>query len=62
MPAGKPAGQACVQLDPAGDCRLFGQPSRPAVCVSLQPHASMCGNDRTHALTYLQTLERLTAP
>jgi len=60
MPDGKPAGIACVQLDAAGDCRLFGLPQRPAVCVSLRPEPSMCGTDRAQALAYLSALEALT--
>jgi len=62
MPQGKPAGVPCVQLDEQWRCRLFGHPSRPAVCGSLQPSAEMCGPDRTHALQWLQRLDALTAP
>lgn len=62
MPQGKPAGMACVQLDDAGRCRLFGQPQRPAVCRSLQPSADMCGTDRAHAMRWLARLEAVTAP
>ena len=61
MPAGKPAGVRCVQLDAANGCRLFGRPERPAVCGGLQPQAEMCGDTRQHALLYLDRLERLTA-
>ena len=62
MPDGKPAGVACVQLDEALRCRLFGDPRRPAVCGGLRPSASMCGNDRAAALTHLSMLEAATAP
>ena len=62
MPQGKPAGVACVQLDEALRCRLFGKPERPAVCVSLRPAPEMCGADRDAALATLDTLERLTRP
>lgn len=61
MPRGKPAGVACVQLDAAGRCRLFGDPRRPTVCASLQPAPEMCGNHRAHALHWLARLEALTA-
>lgn len=61
MPQGKPAGVRCVQLDASDRCQLFGDPRRPAVCASLQPSAEMCGADRTHAMRFLDRLERLTA-
>ncbi len=62
MPGGKPADQACVQLDDARRCRLFGRPERPAVCLSLQPNPQMCGTSRQQAMAWLQRLERQTAP
>ena len=62
MPLGKPAGQPCVQLDAQGLCRLFGQPERPAVCLSLQPSADMCGSSREQALHWLGRLEAATRP
>lgn len=61
MPQGKPAGVPCVQLDADGRCRLFNQPSRPAVCSGLRPEPVMCGVSREQALQYLTELERLTA-
>ena len=62
LPLGKPAGQACVQLDAGLRCRLFGQPERPVVCASLRPQAAMCGSDRQEALQTWVHWERLTAP
>jgi hypothetical protein len=62
MPHGKPAGMPCVQLDDELRCRLFGDPSRPAVCASLRPTPSMCGASREHALAYLAELEAATRP
>ncbi len=62
MPAGKPAGVPCVQLDAAGLCRLFGKPERPAFCGSLQAAADMCGDSREHALRFLTRLEMATRP
>lgn len=58
----KPAGVACVQLDGAGRCRIFGRPERPDVCRSLQPSAEMCGDSRAHAMHWLARLEAATAP
>lgn len=62
MPAGKPAGVRCVQLDDQQRCRLFGRPERPAVCASLRPEPAMCGADRAQALLRLARLEALTRP
>ena len=62
MPNGKPAGVRCVQLADDMRCLIFGQPERPAFCGGLQPSAEMCGPDRTHAMRWLATLERATAP
>jgi hypothetical protein len=62
MPAGKPAGVRCIQLDEQERCRLFGRPDRPAVCVSLQPSAEMCGADQEQAMLWLRRLELSTRP
>jgi Fe-S-cluster containining protein len=62
MPHGKPAGMPCVQLMDNYGCAIFGQPERPAVCMSLRPHVSMCGLLRGEAMDNLIRLERETAP
>lgn len=62
MESGKPAGVRCVQLTSENQCRLFGDPRRPAVCVSLQPAEAMCGESADQAMVYLEGLERLTRP
>lgn len=62
MPHGKPAGMPCIQLDDAYRCRLFDDPRRPAVCASLKPSASLCGDSRADALSGLAELERWTTP
>jgi hypothetical protein len=61
MPHGKPAGVRCIQLDDDNGCKIFGQPERPAVCLSLQSSSDMCGPSREHAMFYLARLERLTS-
>ena len=61
MPNGKPAGVRCVQLSDDNRCRIFGQPSRPAVCAQLKPSTEMCGETREHAMTFLARLEALTS-
>jgi len=62
MPAGKPAGIRCIQLDADNRCRIYGLPERPAVCSRLRAGIEMCGATREEALVYLTALERATAP
>jgi uncharacterized protein len=62
MPAGKPAGVRCAQLTHDNQCKLFGRPERPLVCVSLRPSAEMCGRTNDEALIYLALLEQATTP
>lgn len=62
LPQGKPAGVPCPQLTDDLRCALFGKPQRPQCCSGLSPSVEMCGDDRTHALVWLQTLEQDTAP
>lgn len=62
MPDGKKAGMRCVQLTVDNQCKIFGQHERPAVCASLMPSHEMCGDNSTHAITWLSTLEQLTSP
>lgn len=60
MPGGKPAGLRCLHLTPDGRCKLFGLPSRPGVCLRLQPSEEMCGRTDAHAYRYLAWLEEAT--
>lgn len=62
MPQGKPAGVPCAQLDAQFQCKVFGQPERPACCSGLQPSADMCGENRAHALHWLAAMEDATRP
>jgi hypothetical protein len=62
MPAGKAAGQRCIQLDGMNNCLLFAKPERPAVCLNLMPSAAMCGDNREQALLMLSNLEVATLP
>jgi len=57
---GMPAGLPCIQLLPDMRCALFGQPERPAVCVSLRPTEEICGRNREEALAHLVGLELTT--
>lgn len=60
MPAGKPAGIRCVQLDDDNLCRLFGDPRRPAVCEQFRFDVSLCGERREQALERIASLETVT--
>lgn len=51
-----------MQLLPDFRCAIFGQPERPAVCVSLRPTEEMCGAHRDEALAFLAALEAATRP
>jgi uncharacterized protein len=62
MPNGKPAGVRCVQLNDENACKIFGEPSRPAFCASLQASVEMCNETREQAMMWLTRLEHLTAP
>ncbi|MFQ6372349.1 YkgJ family cysteine cluster protein [Shewanella sp. YIC-542] len=61
MPAGKPAGVRCVQLDEHNLCRLFGKPERPQVCCEFQPSADVCGDSKDQALWLIGNLEQQTS-
>lgn len=61
-PTGKPAGIPCVQLLDDYRCAIFGRPERPAVCRSLRPSPTMCGDDRGEAMAGLAALEAATRP
>lgn len=62
MPAGKRAGERCVQLTVDQQCRLFGHPDRPEVCTAFAPSPDMCADDRNQAIIWLTALERATLP
>lgn len=60
MPAGKPAGVPCVQLDASARCRLFGLPERPRVCLGFRPEPEVCGASAAQAMQLIATLELAT--
>lgn len=62
MPQGKKANERCIQLDENNLCKIFWDPRRPKVCGDLAPSKEMCGQSREEALTYLEELEKATAP
>ncbi len=57
MPDGKPAGMRCVQLNKDNLCLLFGQTSRPAVCLQFKAEQAICANTNSEALAILTQLE-----
>jgi len=60
MPRGKPAGIKCIHLDDEYRCRLFGDPSRPEVCIRFLPEPEFCGTNRSEALKILAGLSDIT--
>ena len=63
MPDGKPAGTACVNLNPESfECRIWNHEDYPTFCRGLQASEEMCGGTREYALEYLAKLEILTRP
>ncbi|KAA1190011.1 YkgJ family cysteine cluster protein [Pseudohalioglobus sediminis] len=62
MPAGKPAGVACVHLTTEMSCLLFGDPRRPRLCDAFQAEPAVCGESREQALVMIGELERRSAP
>jgi hypothetical protein len=63
MPEGKPAGHACLHLDPVTKlCRIWEKENYPQVCREFRPSPEFCGHDRASALHELKRLEELTDP
>jgi uncharacterized cysteine cluster protein YcgN (CxxCxxCC family) len=61
MPAGKPAGVRCANLNDRNECMLYGKRERPAFCTGWQPTPEYCGRRFDQAMSNLATLERDTA-
>lgn len=62
MPAGKPAGIRCVNLDAEDRCIIHGRADYPDVCRNFKASEEMCGNGDDQAREYLTALEALTKP
>ena len=61
MPGGKPAGVACVNLDPDSyACRIWGTAEDPAVCARFAAQPEVCGESRAQALDLIARLEEDT--
>jgi hypothetical protein len=57
---GKPAGVRCIQLDDNNLCRLFGDKTRPKVCLDFKATADVCGDTNTEAMRIISYLEQVT--
>lgn len=62
MPEGKVEGVRCIQLDDNNLCKLFGQSSRPDVCLSFKAYEEFCGDSSEVALQRLTVLEQQSTP
>ncbi len=61
MPAGKPAGVTCVNLDTGNRrCRIWGSADYPQVCEQFAPAIETCGESREEAIRLIDALERAT--
>ena len=60
MPAGKLAGEHCVQLDDTFNCKIFDAPDRPVVCAAFQANIDVCGTSKEQAMVLIARLEMLT--
>jgi Fe-S-cluster containining protein len=56
MPDGKPAGIKCIHLMDDMMCALYGNPSRPRVCIDFKPDPDFCGNSREEAMRILYSV------
>jgi Fe-S-cluster containining protein len=56
MPEGKPAGVRCIHLQDDYKCALYGDPSRPQVCIDFKADPEFCGSSREEALRILGSL------
>jgi hypothetical protein len=57
MSEGKPAGVPCIHLLEDYRCALYGDPSRPPVCLNYRAEPEFCGNSREEAIRILTSLE-----
>lgn len=61
MPNGKPAGQACANLDDDLNCILWGQANYPKHCGEFKACEENCGSDREQALQLITYWEEATS-
>ncbi len=58
MPGGKPAGVACVNLDPESyRCRIWESPEYPDVCHRFTAEPAACGSSRAEAMELISLME-----
>jgi len=61
MPAGKPPGVRCANLNDTNECTLYGQAQRPAFCAGWQPTPELCGGGFDQAMKNVAILEENSA-
>lgn len=61
MPNGKPTGVRCIQLNEDNLCKIFGDPSRPAVCTDFLATIDVCSVTNEQALILITELEASTS-
>jgi hypothetical protein len=61
MPAGKPAGVVCANLDRRDQrCLIWGSEDYPQVCRRFMPAVEVCGETREQAIHLIDAMERAT--
>jgi hypothetical protein len=61
MPAGKPAGVVCANLDRHDQrCRIWGSEDYPQVCRQFMPAPEVCGASREQAIRLIDAMEVAT--
>ncbi len=61
MPAGKPVGMRCANLNDGNECTLYNQPQRPAFCAGWQPTPELCGEGFDQDRRNIAALEKESA-
>jgi hypothetical protein len=62
MPDGKPSGVKCIHLLDDYTCAIYGDPSRPKVCIDFKPEPEFCGSSREEAMSLLASLSDPPTP
>jgi hypothetical protein len=61
MPAGKPAGVVCINLDLGSyRCNIWGTDEYPQLCRDFRPDKTICGESQQEAIQLINQLELST--